>query len=95
MKITRHLPLLFVLICVVKVSAQEAVPAPKINLMPVPASVKFHPGERLAVDASFKVGVRGHSGFPRKILTPASCAAFWSLLSSVASGASFRIDTSR
>src|SRR5687767_6452716 len=42
-------------------NAQQAAPTPQINLMPVPASVKFHPGDRLAVDASFKVAIRGHS----------------------------------
>jgi hexosaminidase len=46
-------------ICVVEISAQQA--APPVNLMPVPASVKFHAGERLAVDSSFKVATRGHS----------------------------------
>lgn len=61
MKINRCLVFAIVLICAAKVSAQEAAPTPRINLMPVPASVKFHPGERLAVDASFKVAVRGHS----------------------------------
>ncbi len=61
MKINRYLVLAVVLICVAQVSAQEAAPTPRINLMPVPASVKFHPSERLGVDASFKVAVRGHS----------------------------------
>ncbi|HET7286283.1 MAG TPA: beta-N-acetylhexosaminidase family protein, partial [Pyrinomonadaceae bacterium] len=49
--------LLLVLTCAVVVTAQEA---PKLNLMPVPASIKFH-SERLAVDANFKVATRGHS----------------------------------
>ena len=53
-------PVLLVLICVVVVTAQEPAPAPKHNLMPVPASVKFH-DERLAVDSNFKVATRGHS----------------------------------
>ncbi|HLM24484.1 MAG TPA: family 20 glycosylhydrolase [Pyrinomonadaceae bacterium] len=56
----KYLPLLIILICAVVASAQEPAPAPKHNLMPVPASVKFHP-ERLAVDSSFKVATRGHS----------------------------------
>lgn len=50
--------LIVVLTCAFCVSAQET--APKLNLMPAPASVKFHP-ERLTVDASFKVATRGHS----------------------------------
>jgi len=50
----RYLPLLLVFNCAVVVNAQE------LNLMPVPASVKFQP-ERLAVDANFKVATRGHS----------------------------------
>ena len=29
--------------------------------MPVPASVKFHPSERLNVDSAFKIATRGHS----------------------------------
>ncbi len=41
-------------------SAQEPTPTPKLNLMPIPASVKFH-DERLAVDSNFKVATRGHS----------------------------------
>ncbi|HEV8368668.1 MAG TPA: beta-N-acetylhexosaminidase, partial [Pyrinomonadaceae bacterium] len=32
----------------------------KHNLMPVPASVRFH-NERLAIDSSFKAAIRGHS----------------------------------
>src|SRR5215207_6164641 len=59
MKITKYLPLLMILIAAVA-TAQEA-SAPKLNLMPVPASVKFHQGERLAVDGSFRVATRGHS----------------------------------
>src|SRR4029079_9983090 len=51
-------PLLLILICAVVVNAQET--APKLNLMPVPASIKFMP-ERLAVDANFRVATRGHS----------------------------------
>jgi hexosaminidase len=60
MKITKYLPLLVILICAVVATAQEP-KTPKLNLMPVPASVKFHPEERLAVDGSFKVATRGHS----------------------------------
>ena len=46
-----------VVMCAVIVNAQEV---PKLNLMPVPASIKFQP-ERLAVDANFRVATRGHS----------------------------------
>ena len=60
MKMKRHLPLFVVVICAVVVSAQEPKTPAKLNLMPVPASVKFH-DERLAVDANFKVATRGHS----------------------------------
>jgi len=45
-------------ICGSMVAAQEA--TPKHALMPVPASVEFHP-ERLVIDGSFKVAIRGHS----------------------------------
>jgi hexosaminidase len=41
------------------VSAQEP-STPKLNLMPMPESVRFQP-ERLAVDANFRVATRGHS----------------------------------
>src|SRR5215213_179611 len=57
MKIKHYVPLL-VMTCVLAVNAQEA---PKLTLMPVPASVKFQPTERLAIDANFKVATRGHS----------------------------------
>ncbi len=60
MKINRYLPILFILICVAVANAQQEQPTPKIDLMPVPASVKFH-NERLAVDANFRVATRGHS----------------------------------
>ncbi len=60
MKLNTYVPLLLVLICAVVVRAQEPAPTPKLNLMPVPASVKFH-NERLAVDSNFKVATRGHS----------------------------------
>jgi len=49
-----------ILICAVVATAQEPTPTPKLNLMPVPASVKFQK-ERLAVDSNFKVATRGHS----------------------------------
>ena len=58
MNMHRHILLISLLACASTVSAQEA--APKHNLMPVPASVQFHP-ERLAIDGSFKVAIRGHS----------------------------------
>lgn len=53
-----YLLLVVVLTCALSVSGQET--TPKLDLMPVPASVKFH-NERLVVDASFKVATRGHS----------------------------------
>ena len=55
----RYTSFLFVFVCAVVVNAQE-VPTPKLNLMPMPASVKFH-RERLAVDSNFRVATRGHS----------------------------------
>ena len=60
MKLNRNLTLFLMLTCAVVVSAQEPAPTPKLNLMPVPASVKFH-DERLTVDSNFKVATRGHS----------------------------------
>lgn len=52
---------LLILTCAIVVSAQEPQPPErKLNLMPVPASVKLQ-NERLAVDANFKVATRGHS----------------------------------
>ncbi len=60
MNLKTYVPLLLVVICAVTVRAQEPAPTPKINLMPIPASVKFH-NERLAVDSNFKVATRGHS----------------------------------
>ena len=60
MKNSKYLPLLLTVTCAITVSAQE-VKTPKLNLMPVPASVKFHPPERLVVDSSFKVATRGHT----------------------------------
>ena len=52
-------PIVVTLICAITATAQEA-PTPKLNLMPMPASVKFQP-ERLRVDSGFKVATRGHS----------------------------------
>ena len=49
-----------ILICAVVATAQEPTPTPVLNLMPVPASVRFQK-ERLAVDNNFKVATRGHS----------------------------------
>src|ERR1041385_5597069 len=57
MKIKNCFAITLVLICVGMANAQET---PKLNLMPVPVSIKFHP-ERLAVDANFRVATRGHS----------------------------------
>jgi hexosaminidase len=53
--------LLLIVTCAIVGTAQEQ-PAPerKLNLMPVPASVKLL-NERLTVDANFKVATRGHS----------------------------------
>lgn len=58
MTIYRNFLLFLLLTCASTVSAQET--SRKHNLMPVPASVEFHP-ERLAIDGSFKVAIRGHS----------------------------------
>ena len=55
----RNILLVLLLTFASVVSAQQEV-TPKHNLMPVPASVKLDT-ERLAVDSSFKVAVRGHS----------------------------------
>src|SRR6185369_8394640 len=60
MRIKSYLPLMVMLICAVVVTAQEPQPTPKLNLMPVPASVTFNK-DRLAVDSNFKVALRGHS----------------------------------
>jgi hexosaminidase len=54
----RNIVLVFLLTCAPIGSAQEVIP--KHNLMPVPASIKLDT-ERLAVDGSFKVAIRGHS----------------------------------
>lgn len=56
----KYLLLFVILACASLVNAQQPAPAPQINLMPLPASMKFHP-ERLMVDSSFKVATRGHS----------------------------------
>lgn len=58
--ITKFLPMAIVLCCALVVKAQDPKPTPKLNLMPIPASIEFHP-ERLVVDSSFKVATRGHS----------------------------------
>lgn len=55
-----YLPLLLLLSCATFAGAQEAAPTPMLNLMPAPASVKFH-RDRLAVNESFKVATRGHA----------------------------------
>ena len=61
----RNLVLLLVLtfasLSVTAANAQQATPTPQINLMPVPASVKFQSEDRLSVDGSFKVATRGHA----------------------------------
>src|SRR5215510_13492701 len=57
MKTKNFFAITLVLMCVVIANAQEA---PKHNLMPVLASIKFQQ-ERLAVDANFRVATRGHS----------------------------------
>jgi len=60
MKINRYLPLSLILFSAIVATAQEPTPTPKLNLMPMPASVQFHP-ERLPVDSSFRVATRGYS----------------------------------
>lgn len=60
MKITKYFSLFVVMVSAVIVNAQNGAEAPKLKLMPVPASVKFHQ-ERLGVDSNFKVATRGHS----------------------------------
>lgn len=55
------LVLTFVSLSVTAANAQQATPTPQINLMPVPASVKFQSEDRLSVDGSFKVATRGHA----------------------------------
>ncbi len=54
----RHLILALLLTCAAVAKAPDS--TPKHDLMPVPASVQLNT-ERLAVDANFKVAVRGHS----------------------------------
>ena len=58
MTTNKYVLLALLLTCASMVAAQEV--TPKLNLMPVPVSVKFH-AERLPVDSSFKVATRGHS----------------------------------
>lgn len=59
MKTNRYLLTLIILICG-SVSLAQQPASEKHNLMPVPASVTFD-NERLPVDESFKVAIRGHS----------------------------------
>ena len=67
MRAKSYLPLILSLICAINVPAQTvgtpaattaAVAAPRHNLMPVPASVRFNAG-RLAVNSAFSVAARG------------------------------------
>ncbi len=60
MTIKKYLPWLLVLLSAVVVKAQDGAPTPQHNLMPAPASVKFH-RDRLAVNDTFKVATRGHA----------------------------------
>ena len=60
MKLKTYVPLLLVMLWTSAVVAQEPAATPPLNLMPLPASIKFH-NERLAVDSSFKVATRGHT----------------------------------
>ncbi len=55
----KTIPILIVVVCAVVATAQQPSP-PKLNLMPMPASVKFQ-NERLPVDTNFRVATRGHS----------------------------------
>jgi hexosaminidase len=59
MKTNRYLLTLILLLCSSVALAQQQT-APPHNLMPAPASVTFD-NERLAIDESFKVAIRGHS----------------------------------
>jgi hexosaminidase len=53
--------LLLIISCTIVTFAQQPQPSPpKLNLMPVPASITFH-NERLAVDSNFRVATRGYS----------------------------------
>ena len=52
--------LLLTIACAITISAQQPTPTPKLNLMPVPASVTFH-NERLAIDSNFRVATRCYS----------------------------------
>ena len=60
MTIKKYLPWLLVLLSAVAVKAQDGASTPQHNLMPAPASVKFH-RDRLAVNDTFKVATRGHA----------------------------------
>src|SRR5215475_3014767 len=55
----RHLLLLLLLLTCASIVGAQEVPT-QHNLMPVPASIKLDT-ERLPVDSSFKVAIRGHS----------------------------------
>src|ERR1051325_6272372 len=57
---TKLFTITIVMLCAVIAKSQEAAPTPKLNLMPVPASIKFQP-ERLSVDANSRVATPGHS----------------------------------
>jgi hexosaminidase len=57
---TIHRPLLFVFLFAFTVNSNAQESTFQHNLMPVPASVKFD-AERLAVDGSFRVAIRGHA----------------------------------
>ena len=64
MRLRQHISATLLLTFVINASAQTAGPAlrpaPRHNLMPVPASVRFGTG-RLAVNKSFTVAARGHT----------------------------------
>ena len=64
MRLRQHISAALLVSCVLRVGAQTAGPtlrpAPRHNLMPVPASVRFGTG-RLAVNKSFTVAARGHT----------------------------------
>lgn len=63
MRLRQHISAALLVSCVLGVGAQTAGPtlrpAPRHNLMPVPAAVRFGTG-RLAVNKSFTVAARGH-----------------------------------
>jgi hexosaminidase len=64
MRLRQHISAALLVSCALGVGAQTAGPtlrpAPRHNLMPVPASVRFGTG-RLAVNKSFTVAARGHT----------------------------------